>query len=92
MPSKSAGTGAIHDRAIYIKDAILAFLAVMALAYADLSLFRYFEPITLPVVSALQPLGVLLFWPETVDSGSRADYPSRTPMLLCGGLVKCVSI
>ncbi len=35
---------AIHDVAIYLKYAILAFLVVMAIAYADLSLFQYFEP------------------------------------------------
>jgi len=35
---------AIHDRALYIKYAILAFLMIMALAYSELSLFQYFEP------------------------------------------------
>lgn len=35
---------AIHDKALYLKYAILAFLVVMAVAYADLSLFQYFEP------------------------------------------------
>lgn len=35
---------AIHDKAIYIKYGILAFLVVMALSYTELSLFQYFEP------------------------------------------------
>ncbi|MFZ8976776.1 MAG: 4Fe-4S binding protein [Pseudohongiellaceae bacterium] len=35
---------AVHDLAIYLKYAILAFLVLMALAYSDLSLFQYFEP------------------------------------------------
>ena len=35
---------AIHDLAIHVKYAILAFLVMMALAYSDLSLFQYFEP------------------------------------------------
>ncbi len=35
---------AFHDKAIYIKYAILGFLIVMALAYSELSLFQYFEP------------------------------------------------
>ena len=35
---------AIHDKAIYFKYAVLAFLVVMALAYSELSLFQYFEP------------------------------------------------
>ncbi len=35
---------AIHDKALYLKYGILAFLVVMAVAYADLSLFQYFEP------------------------------------------------
>lgn len=35
---------AIHDKALYLKYAVLAFLVVMAVAYADLSLFQYFEP------------------------------------------------
>jgi len=35
---------AIHDKAIYIKYAILIFLIVMAFAYSELSLFQYFEP------------------------------------------------
>ena len=34
----------IHDLAIYIKYAVLAFLIVMALSFSDLSLFQYFEP------------------------------------------------
>lgn len=34
----------IHDLAIYVKYVVLAFLAVMALTYSDLSLFQYFEP------------------------------------------------
>ena len=34
----------IHDLAIYIKYAVLAFLIVMALSFTDLSLFQYFEP------------------------------------------------
>lgn len=33
-----------HDKALYIKYAILAFLVVMALAYSELSVFQYFEP------------------------------------------------
>ncbi len=35
---------AIHDKAIYIKYAILAFLIVMAISFTNLSLFQYFEP------------------------------------------------
>ena len=35
---------AVHNAAIYIKYAVLAFLLLMAVAYADLSLFQYFEP------------------------------------------------
>lgn len=35
---------AVHDKALYIKYGILAFLVVMALAYSELSLFQYFEP------------------------------------------------
>ena len=35
---------AIHDKAIYIKYAILAFLIIMALSYSELSVFQYFEP------------------------------------------------
>ncbi len=35
---------ALHDKAIYLKYGILAFLVVMAIAYSDLSLFQYFEP------------------------------------------------
>ncbi len=35
---------AIHEVAIYIKYAVLAFLLLMAVAAADLSLFQYFEP------------------------------------------------
>ena len=34
----------IHDLAIYIKYAVLAFLIVMALSFTNLSLFQYFEP------------------------------------------------
>ena len=34
---------AVHDLAIYLKYAILAFLVMMALAYSDLSLFQYFS-------------------------------------------------
>ena len=35
---------AIHDKAIYIKYGVLAFLIIMALTYSELSLFQYFEP------------------------------------------------
>lgn len=35
---------AIHDIAIYAKYVVLAFLLLMAVAWADLSLFQYFEP------------------------------------------------
>lgn len=35
---------ALHDKALYLKYGVLAFLVVMAVAYADLSLFQYFEP------------------------------------------------
>lgn len=35
---------ALHDKAIYIKYAILALLVTMALAYSELSVFQYFEP------------------------------------------------
>ena len=35
---------AVHNAAIYIKYAVLAFLLLMAVAYGDLSLFQYFEP------------------------------------------------
>ncbi len=35
---------AIHDKAIYIKYGILAFLVIMDLTYSELSLFQYFEP------------------------------------------------
>ena len=35
---------AIHDKAIYIKYALLAFLIVMAFSFTNLSLFQYFEP------------------------------------------------
>lgn len=35
---------AIHDKAIYIKYVILAFLIVMAISFTNLSLFQYFEP------------------------------------------------
>ncbi len=35
---------AIHDKAIYIKYAVLALLVVTALTFSELSLFQYFEP------------------------------------------------
>ncbi len=35
---------AIHDKAIYIKYAILAVLIITALFYSELSIFQYFEP------------------------------------------------
>lgn len=35
---------AIHDKAIYFKYGVLAFLVIMALTYSELSLFQYFEP------------------------------------------------
>ncbi len=35
---------ALHDKALWIKYGILAFLIVMALIYSELSLFQYFEP------------------------------------------------
>lgn len=35
---------AIHDKALYLKYGILAFLVVAAVAYADMSFFQYFEP------------------------------------------------
>ena len=35
---------AIHDKALYIKYVILAFIIVMALVQSDLSVFQYFEP------------------------------------------------
>lgn len=35
---------AIHNTAIYIKYGVLGFLLLMAVAWADLSLFQYFEP------------------------------------------------
>ncbi len=35
---------AMHRAALYIKYGVLALLLVMALAFADLSLFQYFEP------------------------------------------------
>lgn len=35
---------AVHDKALYIKYVILAFLIVMSLTYTELSLFQYFEP------------------------------------------------
>lgn len=35
---------AIHDKALYIKYAILALLVVTSLTFSDLSLFQYFEP------------------------------------------------
>ena len=34
----------IHDSAIYVKYGVLGFLIVMALSFANLSLFQYFEP------------------------------------------------
>lgn len=34
----------IHDLAIYVKYAVLAFLVIMALTFSELSLFQYFEP------------------------------------------------
>ena len=34
----------VHNIAIYIKYAVLAFLIVMALSFTNLSLFQYFEP------------------------------------------------
>ncbi len=34
----------IHDKAIYIKYVLLAFLIVMAFSFTNLSLFQYFEP------------------------------------------------
>jgi NosR/NirI family nitrous oxide reductase transcriptional regulator len=33
-----------HDKALYIKYGVLAFLVFMALAYSDVSVFQYFEP------------------------------------------------
>ena len=35
---------AVHDKAIYLKYGVLAFLIIMALTYSELSLFQYFEP------------------------------------------------
>lgn len=35
---------AIHDKALYIKYAVLALLVVTSLTFSDLSLFQYFEP------------------------------------------------
>ncbi|HLT63473.1 MAG TPA: 4Fe-4S binding protein [Pseudohongiella sp.] len=35
---------AIHDKAIYLKYVILAFIVLMAVAYSDISVFQYFEP------------------------------------------------
>ena len=35
---------AIHDKALYIKYAILALLVVTALTFSELNLFQYFEP------------------------------------------------
>ena len=34
----------LHDKAIYIKYAILVFLVLMAVSFTNLSLFQYFEP------------------------------------------------
>ncbi|MDD9888782.1 MAG: 4Fe-4S binding protein [Gammaproteobacteria bacterium] len=34
----------IHDKAIYIKYLVLAFLIIMAISFTNLSLFQYFEP------------------------------------------------
>ncbi|MBL4582713.1 MAG: 4Fe-4S binding protein [Gammaproteobacteria bacterium] len=46
MPKKwqIAVPQAIHDKALYIKYAILALLVVTSLTFSDLSLFQYFEP------------------------------------------------
>jgi len=35
---------AIHDKAIYIKYALVAFLLIMSMSFTNLSLFQYFEP------------------------------------------------
>ena len=35
---------AIHDKAIYFKYAVVVFLIVMSISFANLSLFQYFEP------------------------------------------------
>lgn len=35
---------ALHDKAIYFKYGVLAFLVIMALTYSEISLFQYFEP------------------------------------------------
>ncbi|MBL4819422.1 MAG: 4Fe-4S binding protein [Gammaproteobacteria bacterium] len=35
---------AIHDKAIYIKYAVLALLIVTTLSYSEISIFQYFEP------------------------------------------------
>lgn len=35
---------AIHDKAIYIKYALVAFLLIMSVSFTNLSLFQYFEP------------------------------------------------
>lgn len=34
----------IHDRALYLKYAILALIIIMALVQSDISIFQYFEP------------------------------------------------
>ncbi|MBC53240.1 MAG: hypothetical protein CMQ34_05320 [Gammaproteobacteria bacterium] len=36
--------GFIHDRALYLKYAILALIVIMALVQSDISIFQYFEP------------------------------------------------
>lgn len=35
---------AVHDKALYIKYGILAFLLITALTFTEISLFQYFEP------------------------------------------------
>lgn len=35
---------AIHDKAIYLKYVVLAFIILMSLTYSELSVFQYFEP------------------------------------------------
>lgn len=34
----------IHDKALYLKYAILALIVIMAIAQSDISIFQYFEP------------------------------------------------
>lgn len=41
---KMSPAARLHDRAIYLKYGILAALLLMAVVYAELSLFQYFEP------------------------------------------------